>query len=472
MLFSKGVPNGILLIFSIFVWALFLMIYLGNRKSKLNRWCFIAGMLFSMGVFKEYLYYSFFPCIMKNYPGVITKDQVNTIYSLLTAIPYYFAMPASLILGYYYCHINDRYPRIFPWLSGITFLPAILFGIFYPYTETRFYQLNDPFYYRLVCFYDLTAGIILTVLMIFSLIRERHTEVFRQKMLIAFLVLVPIWCTLMTTLPVQLLRIGSFAKLWQLNPIAICLLTVFYIYHLFHQGIWGNRLRHETYEWDSRIQAINESTHFIRHAIKNEMIKIEWCAQNLTEIKNPEYSQYANIIVSSSCYLKEFLDKLNRYSGDIHLDIKEYSLSLLLEENLKDASRIYPDIRFSFNLDGSETLFCDRIHFYEIMDNLLQNAADAMNHKGTIQITFTRDERKKKKIIRIRDDGPGLTSQQLEKLFDAYYTTKSSCIHTGLGLYYCKNVMLKHKGSISAESEPGEGTTFSLIFPAVPPKRI
>lgn len=139
-------------------------------------------------------------------------------------------------------------------------MPAILFGNLFPYTETRFYQLNDPFYYRMVCIYDLIAGVILTVLMISSLIRERHTEVFRQKILIAFLVLVPIWCTLMTALPVQLFGIRSFEKLWQLNPIAICLLTVFYIYHLFHQGIWENRLRHKTYEWDSRIQAINEST--------------------------------------------------------------------------------------------------------------------------------------------------------------------------------------------------------------------
>ena len=470
-LFSKGLPEELLLVFSIAIWVLFFMIYLGNRKSKLNRWCFFAGMCFSMGVFKEYLYHSAFPYIMETFPNTLTETQALTVYSLLTAVPYYFAMPVSLILGYYYCHVNDRHPRLFPWLCGLTFLPAVLFGLFYPYTQTRYYQLNDPFFYRLVSIYDLTAGIILTVMMLRCLLKERHMEAFRPKILIAFLVLIPIWCTLMTTLPVQLFQLGSFAKLWQANLLAVCLLTGFYIYHLFHKGIFGNRLKHETFEWDSRIRAINESTQFIRHAIKNEMIKIEWCARNLAELEDAEHTRYADIIMSSSNHLKEYLEWPSKYSGEIHLDIKEYPLSLLLEENLRDMLRLYPDIRIFSHVDDSETLFCDRIHFYEIINNLFQNAADAMNRKGSIHIACLKDSKHKKTIVSIQDDGPGLNSQQLQKLFDAYYTTKNTNIHTGLGLYYCKNVMLKHKGSISAESIPGHGTVFLLTFPSIPPKR-
>lgn len=133
--------------------------------------------------------------------------------------------------------------------------------------------------------------------------------------------------------------------------------------------------------------------------------------------------------------------------------------------------RLYPDIRIFSHVDDSETLFCDRIHFYEIINNLFQNAADAMNRKGSIHIACLKDSKHKKTIVSIQDDGPGLNSQQLQKLFDAYYTTKNTNIHTGLGLYYCKNVMLKHKGSISAESIPGHGTVFLLTFPSIPPKR-
>lgn len=134
------------------------------------------------------------------------------------------------------------------------------------------------------------------------------------------------------------------------NLLAVCLLTGFYIYHLFHKGIFGNRLKHETFEWDSRIRAINESTQFIRHAIKNEMIKIEWCARNLAELEDAEHTRYADIIMSSSNHLKEYLERLSKYSGEIHLDIKEYPLSLLLEENLRDMLRLYPDIRIFLTL--------------------------------------------------------------------------------------------------------------------------
>ena len=251
---SKGLPGEFLLLFTLLIWVLFFLVYLGNRHNRLNRWCFISGMCFSMGVFKEYLYHSAFPYIMETFPNTLTETQALTVYSLLTAVPYYFAMPVSLILGYYYCHVNDRHPRLFPWLCGLTFLPAVLFGLFYPYTQTRYYQLNDPFFYRLVSIYDLTAGIILTVMMLRCLLKERHMEAFRPKILIAFLVLIPIWCTLMTTLPVQLFQLGSFAKLWQANLLAVCLLTGFYIYHLFHKGIFGNRLKHDRREGSDSIR--------------------------------------------------------------------------------------------------------------------------------------------------------------------------------------------------------------------------
>ena len=63
--------------------------------------------------------------------------------------------------------------------------------------------------------------------------------------------------------------------------------------------------------------------------------------------------------------------------------------------------------------------------------------------------------------IRInRDDGPGIPTENLEKIFDSLFTTKSS--GTGLGLAYCKSVVEQHGGSITASTDP---TTFTIYLP-------
>lgn len=71
---SQGLPGEFLLLFTLTLWVLFLAVYLGNRKSKINKWFFICGMLFSVGVLKEYLYYSLFPQIAETAPAVMNEE--------------------------------------------------------------------------------------------------------------------------------------------------------------------------------------------------------------------------------------------------------------------------------------------------------------------------------------------------------------------------------------------------------------
>lgn len=69
------------------------------------------------------------------------------------------------------------------------------------------------------------------------------------------------------------------------------------------------------------------------------------------------------------------------------------------------------------------------------------------------------------------DNGPGMTPEQQKRIFEPYFTTKSSGENFGLGLYYCQNVMNAHGGSITVRSTPGEGSTFSLRFHSSPEER-
>ena len=97
--------------------------------------------------------------------------------------------------------------------------------------------------------------------------------------------------------------------------------------------------------------------------------------------------------------------------------------------------------------------------------NLLDNASDAIADHGTVTISFQTQLNKGVARLCISDTGSGIPAQELSQLFKPYYTTKTTNRHMGLGLYYCRNVMLKHKGTIQVESKAGVGTTFILCFP-------
>jgi len=98
-----------------------------------------------------------------------------------------------------------------------------------------------------------------------------------------------------------------------------------------------------------------------------------------------------------------------------------------------------------------------------VLRNLLSNAAHAMDNQGTIWITAYEDDNKNV-IISIKDSGPGITDENIKKIFQSFFGTKVKGF--GYGLTICKMIMEKHGGGIDATSEEGEGATFILRFPS------
>ena len=116
-------------------------------------------------------------------------------------------------------------------------------------------------------------------------------------------------------------------------------------------------------------------------------------------------------------------------------------------------------------------LFCDKTHIHETLTNLISNASEAMRGSGRITLSYTHAKATRKAVISVSDNGPGMTPEQQKRIFEPYFTTKSSGENFGLGLYYCQNVMNAHGGSITVRSTPGEGSTFSLRFHSSPEER-
>jgi two-component system sensor histidine kinase HydH len=112
------------------------------------------------------------------------------------------------------------------------------------------------------------------------------------------------------------------------------------------------------------------------------------------------------------------------------------------------------------------SIFCDENQIIEALLNVLSNAIDSMPNGGTMEVAATQTTEAdggQKLVISLRDQGHGMDPAELNRIFERYYTTKSS--GTGLGLAIVQRIIRAHAGEVRAESRPGKGTTFYLELP-------
>jgi two-component system sensor histidine kinase HydH len=100
----------------------------------------------------------------------------------------------------------------------------------------------------------------------------------------------------------------------------------------------------------------------------------------------------------------------------------------------------------------------------QVLLNLYLNAVEAMAQGGTLSVSLSMDEGSPWVKIMVSDTGSGISKEDLEHVFDPYFTTKQT--GTGLGLAIVHKIVEAHGGEVRAESEIGRGTTVFVLLPA------
>ena len=114
------------------------------------------------------------------------------------------------------------------------------------------------------------------------------------------------------------------------------------------------------------------------------------------------------------------------------------------------------------------TVFADRTHFSNILSNLIDNAVKYSPEKAVIHIRCRETEVNGKVEISVTDEGIGIAQEKQKHIFDKFYRVPTGNLHNvkgyGLGLYYVKTMIEKHGGTVCVESEPGHGSTFTIML--------
>jgi len=307
-------------------------------------------------------------------------------------------------------------------------------------------------------------------LMVYAFIKTKQTAA-RQQKLMTCIIVIP--GTLMSLLTNYLLPAFNINQVYGYNAVVIVMQFCAFIFLGISKGALGVKLAFERDYVDKSIKAVTSGTALLNHTIKNEVIKISMCMDNIECITASgennslqQINESIKIVKDSTNYLNIMVNKIQSQVRDIVLDEKPYELNEIIDESIKFITPFITgkSIKIIREFKSECMLQCDGMHLQETMVNILNNAIEALGTEGEITIVLV--QKNKKLILSIADNGPGISKENLPHIIEPLFSTKHRTKNFGLGLTYCYGVMQQHGGSLEVESEIGVGTKVLLSFSA------
>lgn len=223
-----------------------------------------------------------------------------------------------------------------------------------------------------------------------------------------------------------------------------------------------------------RVAAWRELARRLAHELKNPLFPLQLTVENLLRARNQNSEQFdetfdesARTLLAEIANLKTIIGRFSDFSKMPPPQLQ----SVQINEILRDVVRLFQaqleapgraSTGVKLQLDGRlPCIAADPELLHRAISNLVLNAMDAMPNGGTL--TLRSRDNGNVITIEISDTGTGLTREECERIFTPYYTSKQH--GTGLGLAIAQSVVSDHGGTIAVQSEPGQGTTFTIALP-------
>ena len=258
---------------------------------------------------------------------------------------------------------------------------------------------------------------------------------------------------------------------WMYSSIVILLIIIFFSYTVFVM------LRQKKLS-DIRTDFVNNMTHELKTPISTIGLSAE-ALSSPTILDSPDrLKQYVEIIKSENGRLKNLVERVLQTASltpkkvqlkneiiDLHQVLEKAISTFQLRANERDGEVSYELKAESCIVKG------DLIHITNVIYNLLDNAIKYTEEEPHIEVsTYNEDS---KLVLRVRDNGVGISRHHQRQIFDKFYRIPTGNLHSvrgyGLGLFYVKTIMKAHRATIHVESQPGKGSTFILKFKTVKP---
>ncbi|MHB1054660.1 MAG: ATP-binding protein [Thermoleophilia bacterium] len=205
----------------------------------------------------------------------------------------------------------------------------------------------------------------------------------------------------------------------------------------------------------------------VAHELNNPLSNISTSSQILKEEIGEDDIQYKRELISQ-------IESETERARDVVSSLLEFSRNrekgaFSLEKAVAQTIRfmkaeIPANVRVDVDIPAELEVFGDRQKIQQMLLNLIKNATDAIADSGTVRVSASKAGDSGGMVeIMVRDDGAGMQPEQMKKIFNPFFTSKTQGY--GLGLFIVHNVVEEHGGTIEVESDPGQGTTFIIQLP-------
>lgn len=203
----------------------------------------------------------------------------------------------------------------------------------------------------------------------------------------------------------------------------------------------------------------------VAHEVNNPLAAISACMFNMEGKTPPESRNCMEILKGGIQRIETIVRQLSDFSRAGVLELQYMPSDVFFREAEAFAEMALK--KHNVRLVAADecppvVLHIDKGKMHQVILNLLINAADASPDSGSIELRARKEG--ESYLLTVTDHGAGIPPEDLERIFDIFYTTKSAGEGTGIGLAVCKSIVDLHKGSIWVESRPGE-TTFIVAIP-------
>lgn len=210
-----------------------------------------------------------------------------------------------------------------------------------------------------------------------------------------------------------------------------------------------------------------ELSRILAHEIKNPLTPIRLSVQRLEEHceTNPEkflsiFPNAARIINQEIDNLQNLAQSFSSFAKNINPDFSEFKVLPEISKLIEPYQHKY---KISFNCNKDAKIKFDQTHFYQIVTNILQNAIDAS--KSGDETSISCEIKESNIILKIKDNGAGIDPDDLEKIFQPYFTKKKK--GTGLGLALVKKLTEVNNSEIRVASVLNKGSEFIITIPKI-----
>lgn len=263
-----------------------------------------------------------------------------------------------------------------------------------------------------------------------------------------------------------------FSYLALISTSILCSTVGFYsLFHFTRRNYMDNK---EDIVMERKFDYVKVGVSVFVHSMKNQLLSNRILYKRIRQVSQQEtvdlekILEYIASLEDTNTMMLNRIEELYRCVKSNAIYMTPIGVNDVIQLALDMVKKKNQDVTIDVLIDEEITVLADRNQFAEAIYNLVMNAYEATVGKvsieeGMIQIVCYNE--RLYTVIEIRDNGCGMSKNILKKIFDPFYSNKNSNYNWGMGLYYVREIVKSHLGTLRVESVEGEGTKFFLMLP-------